>query len=181
MTFRHYFRKDVFTAGAALLVVGLLVFSTPLTVESVLAGNGFGYSGKLNWYQSGLVYLPKGDSISIKLISDEPVSMGLVSFADWNEFLNSDAAQPVFLSHLNGASGTLSVVARSNIFMYIVAAPVRGSTLPVFELVVYATNPHGFVDYSYIAFASGFILVALSLSYESGKKALNGKFRHSKL
>jgi hypothetical protein len=181
MDVRRNFRKDVFAAGATLIAVGLLVFFTPLTVTSVLTASGFSYSGKAGWYESGLVYLPKGDALSVKLISDVPVSVGFASFSDWNAFLNSSATRPVLLAGMNGASGTVSLVARANTLMYIVIAPDAGTALPVLELVVNATNPHGFADYAYIALVSGFILVALSMSYESAKKALNGRFRHNRL
>ena len=169
MRVNHYFRRDIFIVGLSLLLVGVLVFLIPLTSTSVLTDNGFTYSGRAGWYQSGQLYLPRGYSISMKLISADRITLGFAADSNWYQFLSTNMSEPLLLRAIAGSSGTLGFTAKSDILFFIALSAGNATSLPLIELTIAATNPHGFADYTYIAVAPGIVLIALSPVYEVAK------------
>ena len=175
-----YFRRDIFAVGASLLILGTALFFLPLTTTSVLTNSGFAYSGRNSWYQSGILYLPAGYSISLKIISGTPALVGLAGYSRWNQYAEGNLSTPPLFESISGTSGEMHFTARHGTLFYIVAMPLSGTSIPVLEFIIGATNPHGFAGYSMLAVFGGSVLIFLSFSYELLRKKADRRFRQDR-
>ena len=162
-------RKDILAVGTLLLLVSLLVYYTPVRTTFYADYTSFSPSAKQGWYDFGLLYIPGGDGLSAKLLSDSPIIFGIVTRQSWDAFISSTSPAPVFTSSVRGTNGSVSIAPGSGTALYLVAGIPAGSTLPVFKVIVVTTGQHVLVYYAMMAAIPGAVLIMLSITYERFK------------
>ncbi len=170
-------RRDILAVGTVMLVIALLVYFTPVQTTFYANYNAFSPSPKQGWYDLGLLYIPAGDTLYARLLSESAMVFGIVAQNMWDAFVAGNASAPEFISSIHGSYGSVSFTPRSGTAFYLVAGASSGNALPSFKTIIVTTSQHSLEDYAILAALPGLILVVLSMTYDRFKSAWFGVVR----